>query len=227
MIEYGDTVNLTCVIMTSIPLTDLRVVWTYNDAIIPNASSLFLTFSYTTADAVAEGGVYQCYVSTLDAEFTASSLSVVLLFGPFIIEGPQSVYTTNGSDVEFNCTATGYPVPYVDFYRVSSGNVSTIQDIIYSAIPLPDSAENSTLTTNTTEYIALTIDPVYYNDYGYYICVATFPLNSIHLVYDCCSNSTDEDASISLNQTAISDIATLAGKHLVLKLLSFIPFVLL
>ena len=210
VVSYGEEFNLTCNTITDISADNLIYAWTFNDEYL-DVSATTLTFSYFDASAVLVGGRYQCYVSSLDATITAATSAVIVVFAPFITEGPQSMSTTNGSYVGFNCTAAGYPAPILEWYRVSSYNVSTIQDIMSSAVELPYGAENNTIAVNSTiSYSTLTIDPVYYNDYGYYICVATFPVDSIVFVYDCCSGDDNTDSAVSINEYDISS-ATLTG----------------
>ena len=203
VVKYDTILNLTCSATSNIELDGFEYSWIFNDEyIVSNAS--FIVIRYYSIESLSQGGVYQCVMSTRDAVITGASQFLTVVFAPLITEGPQSMSTTNGSYVEFNCTAAGYPAPILEWYRVSSYNVSTIQDIMSSAVELPYSAENITITVNSTiSYSILTIDPVYYNDYGYYICVATLPVDSIMFLYDCCSGGDNSD-SISVDEYDIS-----------------------
>ena len=212
LVHYQDMLNLTCDIGSNVAIEGYTITWTRNNVILDYATQLpYLVFDYSNIEVVSQGGVYQCSVSTSDGVLTASSSPAIVAFAPLITEGPQSMSTTNGSYVEFNCTAAGYPAPILEWYRVSSYNVSTIQDIMSSAVELPYSAENNTIIIDAAiSYSTLTIDPVYYSDYGHYICVATFPSDSIIFVSDCCNGSESED--ITIPSEDISK-ALLTGKY--------------
>ena len=210
VVKYNTILNLTCSATSNIELA-LYYTWVYNDIYIVQDNRSYIVLEYDSTDSVNQGGIYQCIAATGDAVITGASHSIVIVFAPVITENPQSMSTTNGSDVEFNCTAAGYPAPILEWYRVSSYNVSTIQDVMSSTVELPYSAENNTITVNSTiSYSTLTINPVNYNDYGYYICVATFPVDSIVFVYDCCSGDDNTDSAVSINEYDISS-ATLTG----------------
>ena len=214
VLDYGNSITINCTIVTDINVTvhALEYFWTYDDEILPDETTAMLSIGYLSLESAYRGGLYQCYVATADATVTAASPNVVVAFAPVILVEPMSTGTLYNSSVRLNCSAVGYPTPHVELYRVSSSNVSTLLDVMSSSVELPYSADIDTYTTNTTEQSILTISSVDHDDYGYYICVATFPSDSFTFVYDCCNgNNTESIDNDSFDNSDISNIATLTG----------------
>ena len=189
--------------------------WKFNNEVINHTNSS-LTINYYSPDSVDQGGVYQCCVQSLDMILTGTSPKVLIAFGPLITEEPGPVLAMYNDSVELICTATGHPTPVIEWYRLSvETNVATLKDLSEFSIELPSSAFIETTITNTTETSILIIDPVDYDDFGYYVCVSSLPSDSFVYARDCC-NSDSEDGSAESTETHydISNISTLSGKQI-------------
>ena len=207
VIEYGMSLNLTCNISFS---GDVNYTWSLNDTFIPNESRSYYTISYTDQDSVKLGGTYQCYAHTSDVSVYGSSPKVLVLFAPHVIEHPSSVAVSNNDTVEFTCTAIGYPTPTIEWKRVMSSNVANLTALQNMENELPMNTNNVSITGTNNETSTLTIDPVQYEDYGYYLCMATLSSSDIVFVSDCC-NPVNINTSDINSYTTLSSVATLTG----------------
>lgn len=103
------------------------------------------------------------------------SPSVLIAFAPSFADQPQSVDASVNESAEFSCTAFGYPPPIIEWRRVTSlSNLSILHDV---NTELNTDIYNSTGTINITS--TLVIEPVQYDDFGYYLCVAMFSSNNL------------------------------------------------
>ena len=210
MLNYGETVNVSCTSSSNIELDSVHYTWIFNDNPI-NDTSFSLTVTYNSTESVEQGGIYQCYVHTPGMVLTGTSNKIMIAFAPFIYEQPQAVFAEFGDSAFFNCSSTGFPLPVIEWYIVSTNvNISNIEDIETYSLKLVhnDTVYDNNLTTSST----LFIDDVMYNDYGYYICVAVMSNESLVVVQDCCSGN-GSAASEDMHYT-ISDTVTLAGRQL-------------
>ena len=214
IIEYSTSLNLTCNINI---IHEFNYVWRFNDTVIPNESRSYYTISYTDQDSLKLGGTYQCYAHTSDMSVYGFSPKVLVLFAPHVIEHPSSVAVSNNDTVEFTCTAIGYPIPTIEWKRVMSSNVANLTALQNMENQLPMNTNNESITGTTNETSTLTIDPVQYEDYGYYLCMATLSSSDIVFVSDCCNNYTNNVT----NYHDISYTATLTGKFVIVHCLNY------
>ena len=199
--------------------------WKFNNDVINHTSSS-LTISYYSPDSIEQGGVYQCCAQSLDMILTGTSPKILIAFGPLITEEPGSVFAMYNDSVELICTATGHPTPVIEWYRLSvETNISTLEE---SSIELPSSAFIEITITNTTETSVLIIDPVDYDDCGYYVCVASLSSDKFVYARDCCDSDSESGSGESIETVyAISNISQLSGLntlHVATKSLSYLSF---
>ena len=200
--------------------------WKFNNDVINHTSSS-LTISYYSPDSIEQGGVYQCCAQSLDMILTGTSPKILIAFAPLITEEPASVFAMYNDSVEFTCTATGHPTPVIEWYRLSvETNVSTLKDVNEFSIELPSSAFIEKTITNTTETSVLIIDPVDYDDFGYYVCVASLSSDTFVYARDCCDSDTESGSGEAIETVyAISNISQLSGLNTaVTKSLSYLSF---
>ena len=105
----------------------------------------------------SDGGTYTCVVLN---EAGVDNVTVTLQVRPEIITNPESVFTTNGQSVTFQCLADSFPSPqyYWERFNESSNDFYMI----------PNEKERY-----------LTIDSVTYEDNGRYRCVATAVMDTV------------------------------------------------
>ena len=219
ILQYGDSITLSCAVISDYNHSSLEYGWVFNYQTIKtftNPDDLLLTINYTDTSSVEQGGLYYCFATFDEDNITGISKTIFVGFSPLITETPESILTTSNESVEFNCTATGHPTPVIEWYRLSvETNVATLEDLSKFSIELPSSAFVEITITNTTETSILIIDPVDYDDFGYYVCVSSLPSDSFIYARDCC-NSDSEDGSAETTETHydISNISTLSGKQI-------------
>ena len=192
--------------------------WMLNNEVLDETSSI-LTVQYDNVESVNEGGYYQCFASYNNALLTGSSNLILLIFAPYITTHPVSVSVNVNETIELSCTATGYPAPIIEWYRVESNTVFSDYDaVLYYSIELPDVSDyNDTTSDATITNATLIISPIDYIDYGYYLCVATLFNDSVNFASSCCNENSMERFSIGENLYHISNISTVSGNILFLQ----------
>ena len=108
------------------------------------------SLSFTSVNG-SDGGTYTCVALN---EAGVDSAPVTLEVRPEIITDPESVFTTNGQSVTFQCLADSFPSPQYNWERFN------------------ESSNDFYMMPNEKERY-LTIDSVAYEDNGRYRCVAT------------------------------------------------------
>ena len=216
ILQYGESYSLNCTINGStVSTTSVQVSWYRNGMIIDTVIPI-LTIDYTSPESVNDGGSYKCIVNGDDESSTGESESVLIVMSSHIIQDPSNVQTLANRSIQFTCNATGYPLPTIEWRRVSiDNNFTSLQALENVTVDLPNNITNNSISSvNMTEiYSVLTLQSVNYDDFGYYLCIATLSLDV--LLND--SNITLMDCS------SISSTATLAGnKHYII--ISFFAF---
>jgi hemicentin len=171
-----------------------------------NSSVLYL--NYTNEQSVHDGGVYKCSAMSIDGASNGVSSSILIIFSPhfFIQPLPLVQAMHNDTGVTLTCGAIGFPSPTIEWKRLTRSYVNTSEPLEEFMIDLPEQNYNDTVTGTFNETVTLTIDPVEYEDYGYYICVATIPSSDILEISDCCNNN----SVTSMVYQEISSIAILS-----------------
>ena len=227
IVHFGESLELSCIINSTIDLDTVYYTWTFNDDVINHTSSS-LTINYFSPDSVEQGGVYQCYTHALGMLLSGTSRQILIAFAPLITEDPVSVLAIYNDTVEFNCTAIGHPTPIIEWYRLSvNNNITTLEDVNKYSIELPFFSIEETTTTDTTiKSSTLTIDPVEYNDFGYYICVAKLSSDAFVYVSDCCnSESGSGSGEVVELYYSISNISTLSGESIEMEICSIANYI--
>ena len=125
---------------------DNDYAWMKNGENIGNESTLLVT----DIDA-SSGGSYTCLVSNAAGNDSAST---TLYVTPYIVTPlEEQTLTTNGSNVNINCDADGFPNPTVNWVDMTSMEVS--------------------------DRSLLQFSPVLFGDEGLYRCEATAEINSL------------------------------------------------
>ena len=214
-VHFGESLQLSCIINSTIDLVAVYYTWTFNNDVINHTSSS-LTITYFSPDSVEQGGVYQCYTHALGMLLSGTSRQILIAFAPLITEDPVSVLAIYNDTVEFNCTAIGHPTPVIEWYRLSvNNNITTLEDVNKYSIKLPFFSMEETTTDTTIKSSTLIIDPVEYNDFGYYICVAKLFSDAFVYVSDCCnSESGSSSGEVVELYYSISNISTLSGESI-------------
>ena len=148
--------------------------WQLESTVLPNETMDTLLLSNVT---VSDAGSYSCVVTNDAGEDTAE---YVLFIEPNIITSPQNEEVDVAVSVVFTCVAEGVPVPSIAWEYVGDGEGSGDEGsggegsgsgqplVSGSSLGEIDATVNGTIVTST-----LTLDPVQYDDYGVYHCVAT------------------------------------------------------
>ena len=206
VLHFGDLLNLTCIVFGNRSDFGLiQYLWTVNDK-LSNISSPILTIDYLTLESINQHGVYKCTAFGIDGVSIGESSSTLVAYAPHLTRQPSSLSISINNTVSFSCTAFGYPIPTIQWKRVSSTEgISTLEDINDFSINLPLNAYNNSISGSINETSTLRIDPFDYEDYGYYICIARLSSSDLS---NCCPPNT---FNISTQYNAISSIATLTG----------------
>ena len=169
--------------------------WELNSVPLPNEmmDTLLLT-SVTVSDA----GIYSCVVTNDAGEDTTES---ELFVSPNIITSPQDVEVDMGDSVTFTCVAEGAPVPDITWEYVGDGEESSNSSASSSGQSSGSGSflgDISVSMNETTLTSTLTIDPVQYDSYGLYRCVA----NSSALMMDLVDES---DIAVLTGECCVND----------------------
>ena len=210
VLDFGDSINLTCSINEGINPDMVFYTWTLNGKIM-NHTLPFININYDHYSSTNQGGEYQCFVYNSDSSASRISPKVVVAFAPVLVNEPMSVKAVVNDTVDFSCTAFGYPTPTIQWRRINNTeDVSSLEDIDDLSVDLPLNSYNISYSGYVNETSTLMIYPVDYQDFGYYICIATLSSSDIVVATDCCS-SNDSSNSTLKDYNAISNIATLTG----------------
>ena len=211
VLHFGDLLNLTCIVFGNrSDLGLIQYLWTVNGKLI-NVSSPVLTIDYLTLESINQHGVYKCTAFGIDGVSIGESSSTLVAYAPHLTTQPSSLFISINNTVSFSCTAFGYPIPTIQWKRVSSTEgISTLEDINDFSINLPLNAYNNSISGSINETSSLRIDPVQHKDFGYYICIAKLSSTDILFVADCCSSNNSSN-STTREYNVLSSFATLTG----------------
>ena len=174
VIAFGESLTLSCVVNHNI--TDrISYIWSYNNNHLLNGQ--FVTLTYSDYLSVSRGGSYSCvvYISSAFVEI-GESPPVSILFSPSFSKEPSSRETRFNDSIELSCTVFGFPVPEIEWIRISSLNTSFNSSCC--GIDLPEGAYNDTTEATYNATSILIIDDIEYVDFGYYLCVSKLPVNA-------------------------------------------------
>ena len=189
---------------TNVEISDLTISWFLNDSLLYTNES-FISITYTSSNEADEGGDYRCQVSSSMLSLTIESQKSLVILAPVIVVKPSPIETIINHVIQFSCSATGYPLPAIEWRRVSvENNFTTLQDLNNVTVDFPDIVANeSSINGEMTEVSSLlTIQSVNYDDFGYYLCIATLSLDVL----------LDDFNATQMDCSSISSTATLTGK---------------
>ena len=222
VINYGDEVNISCSSSSNIQLDDIQYSWTLNGIPI-NDSSTVLTLYYDSNESVTQGGIYQCYAYSNDALITGESSTILVIFEPYLITHPEPVTINANGTVMLSCIASGFYAPDIEWFRVENNLLlSDYDNVLYYSIDFPDSSYINATSNATITISTLIIDPIDYDDYGYYLCVASLLNDSVQFVSSCCDDYNNETYSIDENLYYISNTSTVSGIVIIVLVLSIV-----
>ena len=205
-LEYGDSYNLTCTIGGySMNTTSVQISWYKDDELINDTETQILTIDYTSPESVSNGGSYKCVAQGTLGSSIGESNSVLIIFTPHIVRTPSNVQTRVNRQIQFTCNATGYPLPSIEWRRISvENNLTTLQGIDNVTINLPYRVTNDSSINMNEVSSVLTLLSVDYDDFGYYVCIATLTSDNVYVLLD--------NSSVTLmDYHAISSVATVTG----------------
>ena len=108
---FGDDVTLMC---SSDGGPDNNYEWSKGGVVLSGETSANLTLNFITASS---GGDYTCSVSNAAGNDSAST---TLYVAPYIVTPlEEQTLTTNGSNVNINCDAAGFPNPTVNWVNLT------------------------------------------------------------------------------------------------------------
>ena len=130
VIEYGQSLDIFCNATVTIDLDDaLLYTWTFNDEIF-NETSSGITITYDSAESVQQGGVYHCVVKDTADILEGKSNQILVAFAPIITVQPESVLAIPGDVAELNCSATGHPLPDIEWHKLSiNTTISSLEEL--------------------------------------------------------------------------------------------------
>lgn len=139
----GDIVTLLC---SSSGGPNNMFKWMKEEVVISDETKETLTLNITS---IYYGGTYTCSVNNTAGNDSASATLYVAPYfiNPLVSTLEKQVLSANGSSLEINCDATGFPTPTVNWVDMTSMEVY-----------------NTSL---------LEFTPVIFGDEGLYYCVAT------------------------------------------------------
>ena len=108
--DYGDSVNLTCSAEGGPGNT---YQWAFNGTVLQDMVSDRLLLPFITASG--NGGMYMCLVSNAAGSDTGSTYVFVSLL---ITEDPSDATAIIGDSVSFSCTATSFPEPLYEWFKL-------------------------------------------------------------------------------------------------------------
>ena len=203
-LEYGDSYNLTCTTF-SVSSLSVQISWYKDDVIINNTVTQILTIDYMSPESVDNGGSYKCVTQGTVGSSIGESNSVLIIFSPHIVQRPSNVLTRVNRQIQFMCNATGYPLPSIEWRRISvENNLTTLQGIDNVTVNLPHRVTNESSIDMNEVSSVLTLQSVDYEDFGYYVCIATLTSDDVYVLFD--------NSNVTLmDYHAISSTATLTG----------------
>ena len=208
VLNFGEEINISCNASKNTEMQSVRYSWILNNDSINETSSL-LTVTYNSTESVEQGGIYRCLVHTSDMVLVGRSNIIMIAFAPLIFEQPQAKSSLFGDDAFFNCSSTGFPLPFIEWHVVSTNvSISNIEEVEAHSLNLVHNhtVYDKELTTSST----LVIKDVLFSDYGNYVCVAVLSNESLVVTENCC-NGNESVSSQNVPQYTISDTVTLTG----------------
>ena len=216
VLELADTIELTC-----ITNDDTNVVaynfYLDNFIVQSSATDQTLMIQYNNQTSIIFGGTYHCEVFDSMNGMFRSDRKIFIAFAPIITQQPVPIYTVTGESVEFNCTATGLPIPTIRWIRLRpDDDVDMLKDksLLFgldnnlptnSTINCYDEYSNSIMFILTIEYVSS-------EDFGDYICVAVLESEAVMNPNDGISGSGSGSGRDSYDPNiAVSNITTLTG----------------
>ena len=183
--DVGGEVNLICNVQGG---PNNIFVWKKDYGLLANETTNTLRL---TNVAVSDAGVYECTVSNAAGD---GSDSTQLYIAPNIITAPENETASVSESVTFSCVAEGAPVPDIvwkyegpssteessgsSFFGSASGSASSSASSFFGSASSSSASGSSvpgevnTTVNGSTVTSMLTINPVQYNNYGVYRCVA-------------------------------------------------------
>ena len=207
-LEYGDSYNLTCTINGySMNTTSVQISWYNGDKLLNDTETQILTIDYMSPESVDNGGSYKCLAQGTEGSSIGESNSVLIIFSPHIVQRPSNILTHVNRQIQFICNATGYPLPSIEWRRISVENsLATLQGIDNVTVNLPYNVTNESSINMNEVSSVLTLQSVDYNDFGYYVCIATLTSDDVYVLFD--------NSNVTLmDYHAISSTATLTGNE--------------
>ena len=183
----------------------MTYTWLLDDRVI-DVNESFIVITYMSSDQVDDSGEYRCRVSSLALSLTIESQRALVVLAPVIVANPlPAVETLANNSIQLICNATGYPLPSIEWRRISVENsLTTLQGIDNVTVNLPYNITNESSIDMNEVSSVLTLQSVDYEDFGYYVCIATLTPDDVYALFD--------NSNVTLmDYHAISSTATLTG----------------
>ena len=223
ILELADTIELTC--MTADDTNVVAYNFYLEDIIIQSsATDQTLTIQYNNQTSIIFGGTYDCEVLDSMYGMVRSDRKIFIAFAPIITQQPAPIYTVTGDSAEFNCTATGLPIPTIRWIRLRPDDDVDMLEDDGLLLDLDDNLPTNSTINCYDEYSnsitsVLTIEYVSFEDFGDYICVAVLESKDVMNPNDGISGSgsgsgsDSDDMMLQPNITyiVVSNITTLTG----------------
>ena len=215
VLSYRENVTLECDVETYYDLNDLQFEWKLNNNTIStftysdNGDIFTWTVDYNDHSSTEYAGHYQCIARNIDEGIIGKSNIVLVSFAPIVTTDAVDFFVSAGNSASFNCTAIGYPVPDILWYRVTnSSTITDIDSLNATTVAFPDDIIiNEYYITSTTTSSYFYINNVSPHDYGYYTCVARFDDYAIVSSPECLELVAGDGVYYDISETA-----TLFGK---------------